>query len=327
MFASLLTVALAASSVAAAPLEARKPGLTYQNGANDNLEPYEQYHARYRANDCKSKHDTPFFNTCCRPLRVKDLNGQTPKEFYASQSDDKKACYPGDDAIAAAMGDIAKNAEKNGTPVPSASASSAAPAATSDAAQPDDAGAEYFADAGASSTSTEAPKPSPTEEAKQEEPKQEENKNQGSGAVLKSYTGGKATHFTIWDGTPHAVGSGDFDLGNCGTGYEWDKYGDLQGNWVAIKKSLYDSNAVGHVSGYCGKKVRLTSKLNGKTVVAAMLDSCPSCSNDQHIDVSPNVFNQLQDVVSIPFNSDDQPSNDPGEIEVDWEILDENYNQ
>lgn len=323
MFASLLTVALAASSVAAAPLEARKPGLTYQNGANDNLEPYEQYHARYRANDCKSKHDLPFFNTCCRPLRMKDLNGQTPKEFYANQSDDKKACYPGDDAIAAAMGDIAKNAEKNGTPVPSASASSAAPAATSDAAQPDDAGAEYFADAGASSTSTEAPKPSPTEEAKQEEPKQEENKNQGSGTVLKSFTGGKATHFTPWDG----VASFDSNAppGHCG--YDWQSVGGTSGHWVALKTDLYKSVGMNseQVSVYCKKKVKITNKDTGAVSYAGIVDSCPSCSDDKHIDVSPSVFNDLQTIVTIPFDSDDQPSNDPGELNVDWEVLDEEY--
>ncbi|EKC99280.1 hypothetical protein A1Q2_06480 [Trichosporon asahii var. asahii CBS 8904] len=321
MYASLLTIALAASSVAAAPLQARD----YAN-KNDNLEDYAQYHTRYLASSCPDKHNdqTGFFQDCCRPLKKGDLEsvGGDVEKWYKNNGKDR--CWPGAEAIAAAEERVKKNDSKSSA-VPSASSASA-PAATSDAAQPgDNAGAEYF-DAGASSsaapssTSTEAPKPSPTEEAKKEEPKQEENKgNQGGGTVRT----GIATHFTPWDGTKQKMGGDAMDDPHCGSGYTWDIYGGLQGNWVALESSLYKEPGVSSdgVSAYCGRTVRITSKTTGATVEAAILDSCPSCHKQGDIDVSPNVFNQLQNIVTIPFDSDEQPDNDPGELEVEWQIL------
>lgn len=309
MFASLLTAALAASSVAAAPLQAR----AYNNPESSHLENYDVYHARYLALGCSQKHSDPaFFDACCHPLHA----DQSAEELYTKNNG---MCRPQNGSVEAASSSISSAAAQKTSPVPSA-ASASAPAATSDSVQPgDDAGAQYF-DAGASSsatpssTSTEAPKPSPTEEQKQDD-----NKGQQGGETRT----GIATHFTPWDGTDKAMGGSTMDDPNCGADYTWDKYGGLQGNWVALETGLYRSAGVSSegVSKYCGKKVRITSKKTGATVEATILDSCPSCNDDKHIDVSPNVFNQLQDVVSIPFNSDEQPDNDPGELEVEWQIL------
>lgn len=316
MFASLLTLALAASSVTAAPvLQERKEAPDHW--ATNYLEDYMQYHTRYIALDCQKKHDdVKFFDDCCRPLTTSQKLEDRPSE-----------CRPAEDAIQSAAARIAKNAASN--TASAALASATVSAAAGEQPGDDNAGAEFFAastsvaaasEAAPSPTSTqEAPKPSPTEEKKEEEPKKEENQNQGGNAV-KSFTAGKATHFTPWDGTGISF-SQDPQPGNCG--YKWSDYGGLGGNWVALKTSLYKAPGVDNEgrSAYCGKKVRLTSKANGASVEATILDSCPSCGDEGHIDVSPSVFNALQDVVKINLDNDDQPANDPGELEVDWEIL------
>lgn len=306
MIASLLTAALAASSVAAAPLQAR----AYNNPESSHLENYDVYHARYLALGCSQKHSDPaFFDACCHPLHA----DQSAEELYTKNNG---MCRPQNGSVEAASSSISSAAAQKTSPVPSASA----PAATSDSVQPgDDAGAQYF-DAGASSsaapssTSTEAPKPSPTEEPKQEEQKQDDNKDQGNqgGNVIAPIGAGMATHFTPWDGTGKSF-SEDPIKGACE--FEWNDYGGLQGDWVALNSGLFDHKK------YCGNKVRITSKANGATVIATVLDECPSCHTKEHIDVSPSVFNKLQNVVSIPFDSDEQPDNDPGELEVEWDIL------
>lgn len=293
MFASLLTVALAASSVAAAPLQARKAAPDHWS--NSYLEDYLTYHTRYIALGCQNKHDDQgFFDACCRPLSA----GQN------LQDNRPDWCIPSDEATKSAVARIAANAAKTGGTVPAASAT---PAAQQD--QPsDNSGAEYF-DAGASSsTSTEAPKPSPTEEKKQDN--NNNNQNQG-GNVLRAFSNGKATHFTPWDGTGKSF-SEEPQLGNCGM--QWSDFGGISGKWVALKTSLYNGGQ------YCGKTVKLTAK-NGATSYGTILDSCPSCSDEGHIDVSPAIFNDLQNIVKINFDNDDQPANDPGELEVSWEIL------
>lgn len=301
MFASLLTVALAASSVTAAPLlQERKEAP--EHWATNYLEDYMQYHTRYIALGCQNKHDDQgFFNACCRPMLASEKLEDARESW----------CRPSEEATKSAAARIAGNAAKTG----SAAAVSATPAAEQPA---DDAGSEFFnndepsSSAAPTSTSTEAPKPSPTEEKKEEEPKKEEPKQENQGGnALRTFSNGKATHFTPWDGTGKSF-SEEPQLGHCG--FSWGDYGGLEGRWVALKTSLYNGGQ------YCGKKVRITTK-DGRSSEGTILDSCPSCSNEGHIDISPAMFNDLQGIVKINFDNDDQPANDPGELDVDWEIL------
>ncbi|KAF8320126.1 barwin-like endoglucanase, partial [Clavulina sp. PMI_390] len=60
---------------------------------------------------------------------------------------------------------------------------------------------------------------------------------------------------------------------------------------VAIDIAYYGNT--GEVSSYCGKKVRIVNTDNGKTVDAEIADVCPTCKNDNCLDMSLGTFEAL----------------------------------
>ena len=46
-------------------------------------------------------------------------------------------------------------------------------------------------------------------------------------------------------------------------------------------------------SSNCGRKITLTNTKNGKTVSVTVADACPTCGNQNDLDLSPAAFNQL----------------------------------
>lgn len=61
--------------------------------------------------------------------------------------------------------------------------------------------------------------------------------------------------------------------------------------------------------GNCGQSVRITNTANGKKVYATVVDSCPSCGEND-LDLSPSVFQALA-----------QGGLDEGVITTSWNFL------
>ncbi|KAG8739516.1 hypothetical protein FRC10_005546 [Ceratobasidium sp. 414] len=95
--------------------------------------------------------------------------------------------------------------------------------------------------------------------------------------------GGRATwyvNFLLQRGSYFTSSRYHPGLGNCG-GHNGDN--DMI---IALSTKVYGKGQ------YCGKKVKITNKKNGKSVIATCVDSCPGC-NPYDLDVSPAVFKGL----------------------------------
>ncbi|KAK4047322.1 hypothetical protein OIV83_005500 [Microbotryomycetes sp. JL201] len=98
------------------------------------------------------------------------------------------------------------------------------------------------------------------------------NSNNGGGNVVR---GGFAT-FYYQNGNPGHVSSTC-----CGTvAAESDKV-------IALPTNTYANGK------HCGRQIRLTRTDNGRSVVATVRDSCPTCHNDQSLDLSVGAFNAI----------------------------------
>lgn len=91
MFSTLLALAAGASLITAAPIKITR-GYT-----NPKYEPYDVYHLRYVALDCRTQHNTTFFDDCCHPLRSGENLTET-RDAY---------CVPNATAIASASAHLA----------------------------------------------------------------------------------------------------------------------------------------------------------------------------------------------------------------------------
>ncbi|TFK29996.1 barwin-like endoglucanase [Coprinopsis marcescibilis] len=63
---------------------------------------------------------------------------------------------------------------------------------------------------------------------------------------------------------------------------------------------------LGAVSKECGKKVRIVNNKNGKSVTVTIADACPTCNNDNSIDLSEYAFQRIaplsDGIVPITWN-------------------------
>ncbi|KAE9407913.1 barwin-like endoglucanase, partial [Gymnopus androsaceus JB14] len=90
----------------------------------------------------------------------------------------------------------------------------------------------------------------------------------------QTYSGGVATFF-YQNGV----------AGACGTVHSDD---DLI---AAIDQTRYGDPS--QVSSLCGKKVTITNTNNQKTVTVTIADDCPTCDNENSIDLSVRAFTQI----------------------------------
>lgn len=129
-----------------------------------------------------------------------------------------------------------------------------------------------------------APSSTTTSEAAQETQSSSSSSDAPSSGVN---TGGFATFF-YQGGNP----------GACGTVHD-DSF-----PLVAIDGNGYWQN-YGQESPLCGKSLTIKNTQNGKTVVATVQDVCPTCANDQSLDLSTGAFNQIAD-------------ESQGEVPIEW---------
>lgn len=127
-----------------------------------------------------------------------------------------------------------------------------------------------------------APAPAP---AKSSPPSNNNGGGNGGGASGNIVSGGSATFFT----------QGGV-AGACGTVHQDSDY------VIAMQTVLYNNGA------NCGRKIRLTRTSTGQSITATVADECPTCINDQSLDLSVAAFNALA-------------SPDVGMFDITWQFV------
>jgi rare lipoprotein A (peptidoglycan hydrolase) len=62
------------------------------------------------------------------------------------------------------------------------------------------------------------------------------------------------------------------------------------------------------VSSLCGKQVKITNTANQKTVTVTIEDACPTCENNNSIDLSVAAFKAIADLAT-------------GEVPISWSFV------
>ncbi|KAB5596523.1 hypothetical protein CTheo_160 [Ceratobasidium theobromae] len=272
-------LALAAvSNVAATPITHVARG--YAQDA-DILEDYTPYHIRYLALNCHKQHDSQFFEGCCHPLlrwqKLSDRPSQCTPSASASASAaqaEPTAAPVDEDPIPDYDDDCEDDETTSAAPsatkakAPATYAPETTSAAPTKAAEPETTPAPESSPAPETTpapTSTKAPHSSaaPTSSAAE-----------GGNGGGETFSGGFATWFTQ-----------NGNAGACG-----DKHPDSD---FIVAADYRRYGALNEKSSLCGKKVHITNNNNGKTVVATVADACPTCTNENSLDLSTGAFNQI----------------------------------
>jgi hypothetical protein len=73
--------------------------------------------------------------------------------------------------------------------------------------------------------------------------------------------------------------------------------------WVSISlesishpKLISFKDSATYNQGLCGRQVEIVNLANGKSVKVTVADACPTCDNEQSIDLSVAAFEQLADL-------------------------------
>lgn len=77
---------------------------------------------------------------------------------------------------------------------------------------------------------------------------------------------------------------------------------------VALQTLNYQQGEKGSVSEWCGKTIEITNNDNGNTVTATVADECPTCGDQDDIDLSQAAYDALG-------------AESVGELHVSWKIL------
>ncbi|KAJ3999133.1 hypothetical protein F5050DRAFT_1739769 [Lentinula boryana] len=253
------------------------------------LEDYQTYHARYLAIGCQYQHNNAtFFNACCHPMLATE-NLETARPSYCIPSTSASASASAAEATSTvttpADGDNGDDSDDDdsddcddGDDDDSASSSAAfTPSVTS----------SFTSETTFSSTSTSSFEPTTSSEStptSTPEAVQTTTSSSSAQATPTSvdastgssevFTGGHATFF--------------YQNGNAGACGQVHSDSDFI---VALDQTRYGNS--GETSQYCGKTVSITGL--GKTVQATVADDCPTCDNQNSLDMSVGLFQSFTD--------------------------------
>lgn len=271
--AALLALsALSASNAAVVPRQQVPPG--WKTGY---LESYEVYHTRYLALGCQFQHGKPFFDLCCHPLLATE----------SLSSRDPSCTPPGGQAPAQSAPDAQTQDQSN--PPSQGQAPSQGDNAQSQPNQDQSSTPSQGQAQGAPDAQTQASQAQPVANVDVSQPSGQSNSASSSSSNSDLVTGGFGTYF-YQNGV----------AGACGTVHSDS---DLI---VAMDVAQYGFTGV--QSSLCGKQVQIFNDANGKSVVATVADACPTCLNNNSIDLSVGTFQQLADLSE-------------GMIHISWKLL------
>lgn len=276
-FATLVLSLIATSAVSALVVPRATAPKGWDTAA---LEPYDTYHCRYISIQCQNQHNTQFFSDCCHPLSAGESASALPAQC---QMPSDVTCNNGE-LVSTGGSDDGCGDDPSSTPTASTPTSSTS---------------------GTSVKSTPAPTPSSSSAPVNVAP-----------VPTTTHT---ATHTsstsTVVSTTAPSTGSSDGSLNYGG----FATYFYQNGNAGACGKVHSDSDYIcamdqarygnsGNSSPLCGQQVQITNENNGNTVVVTIADDCPTCANENSIDLSVAAFQAL-DNLSV------------GDIPIKWKYL------
>jgi len=261
MFTSFVTALAVVASVSALVVPRATPP---EGWRADILESYDAYNTRYMALGCQNKHNSPFFDLCCHPLKSDETLATArdpscdPSKASATTAAVKPTQPPtndddDDDDLPYCDDD---DDETTSHPVASPTKAPQTPTTTHKA----------------TSTPHETPKPTTTQAKPTSTPKPASNNSGSSNSAVN--TGGFATFF-YQGGVAGACGTVHKDS-DFVAAMDYRRYGNL-----SVKSAL------------CGKQVKITNPANGKSVTVTVADACPTCKNSNSIDLSVAAFKQI----------------------------------
>ncbi|KAG1878029.1 plant expansin [Suillus subalutaceus] len=291
MISAFATVVLSLIATSAVSARAVPRATAPQGWDTAALEPYDTYHCRYIAIGCQNQHNTPFFSACCHPLAANESASALPAECQLPSgstcsngelvstggTDDGCDDGPSSTPTASASTSFTSSTTVNFTPAPTTSSSSPtvsvapAPTTTSSSSPP--------VNVAPPPTTSHTPTYTSSAVASTTAP------STGSSDSSLNY-GGFATYF-YQNGV----------AGACGTVHSDSDF------ICAIDQTRYGNS--GNTSPLCGQQVTITNTDNGNTVTVTIADDCPTCANENSIDLSVAAFEAL-DSLSV------------GDIPITW---------
>lgn len=266
-FATLFLSLTATSPVSALVV----PRATAPKGwATTALESYDTYHCRYLALQCQNQHNTQFFSDCCHPLAANQSVSSLPTEC---QMPSGVTCSNGQPVLVVSPSGSDDGGCDEPSSTPTASTPTSSTSSTTVKATP------------APTTSSSAPvnvAPAPTtthtstHTSSASKVVSTTTPSSGSSDSSLNY-GGFATYFYQ-----------NGNAGACGTVHSDSDF------ICAMDQTRYGNS--GNASPLCGQQVQITNQNNGNTVVVTIADDCPTCANENSIDLSVAAFEALSDL-------------------------------
>ncbi|OBZ75997.1 hypothetical protein A0H81_04336 [Grifola frondosa] len=323
-------------------LAARAVPATYDQGY---LESYVTYHTRYLALDCEAKHNTTFFADCCHPLLATETLAQNRKPYCnpsAAASSSASAAEPtstvrvpisnGDDdcddgtTTSGAAEPTGTSSDDDCDDEPSATGTAEPTSTASDDGDCDDGsdGVTSSTVVTSSHTSVHSTTADPTSTAHTTAPAQSTAAAVGNvGAPPPTQAASSATSSSSHSSshssssssaTPKATSSASGTVFTDGrdlllSGWRGGACGNYHSDsdLIAAMQTIRYGN-LNDVSKLCGQQVSITNKNNGKSVVVTIQDACPTCLNEDSIDLSVAAFEQIATL-------------EEGEVPIDWHFI------
>lgn len=257
------------------------------------LESYDTYHCRYLALQCQNQHNTQFFADCCHPLAANESVSALPAQCQVPTG---VSCSNGVLVSVATTDD--------GCGEPSSTPASSAPTSSSSSAAVKSTPAYSSSSTTVKSTPTPTPTPSSSSVPVNVAP-----------APTTSHTSTHTSSSAVASTTAPSTGSSDSSLnyggfatyfyqngnaGACGTVHSDSDF------ICAMDQTRYGNS--GNASPLCGQQVQITNENNGNTVTVTIADDCPTCANENSIDLSVAAFQAL-DNLSV------------GDLPIKWKFL------
>lgn len=315
------TLALTAASSVSALVLPRVPVPDQPAGwATDYLEPYATYHTRYLAIGCQNQHNTQFFTDCCHPLLATEtLEDARPAKCIPS-ADDASPSDTSDDSTDDSTDDSETEYNNGDSAPPAANALSAVTPSGDNSDSGNGSGSHSGNHKGGNNNSPSSdnsdPAPAPSSDSSSDS-SDSSNKNGGKNGGGKNSgntdggnsgnDGGNPVTDTVGDA---AGAAGDLITGGFATFYEQGGVAGACGDFHSDSDfvAAMDYRRYGDVdakSSLCGKTVHITNTNNGKSVDVTIVDACPTCDNENCIDLTPAAFN----TIATP---------EEGEVPISW---------
>jgi hypothetical protein len=244
------------------------------------LEPYGQYHRRYLAINCQGQHGTQFFDDCCHPLLATETL-ETARPAKCIPTTDETDSEPSDASDDSQDDGEVSTPDADSTPAPVSLVSNGG--GNQDGGAPQDAPTDDGSKKGkgkggnnqSSSQSTGGDQPAPTDGGDGGDGgSSNKSPTDTVGGIVGDITGGFATFYEQ-----------EGKAGACGDMHSDDDF------IAALDFRRYGN--VDQKSDTCGKRVHIVNNNNGKSVDVVVADACPTCENENCIDLSHAAFNSI----------------------------------